>query len=197
VKPAAEPLARLIQALQKLPGIGAKSAQRLAFHILKVPRAEVEALSAALLEARDRITLCSACCNITDRDPCAVCDNASRDRATICVVEDPGSVMVIEKTGKYRGLYHVLHGAISPMHGVGPEHLKVAELLGRLEGVTEVILATNPTVDGEATAVYLSRVIRPRGVAVSRIGMGLPVGSELDYADEVTISRALEGRRTV
>jgi len=197
VKPAAEPLARLMQALQKLPGIGAKSAQRLAFHILKVPRAEVETLSAALLEARDRITLCSTCCNITDRDPCAVCDNGSRDRATICVVEDPGSVMVIEKTGKYRGLYHVLHGAISPMHGVGPEHLKVAELLGRLEGVTEVIIATNPTVDGEATAVYLSRVIRPRGVAVSRIGMGLPVGSELDYADEVTISRALEGRRTV
>ncbi len=197
MKPTAEPLARLMQALQKLPGIGAKSAQRLAFHILKVPRAEVEALSSALIEARDRITLCSSCCNITDKDPCDICADATRDRTVVCVVEDPGSVMVIEKTGKYRGLYHVLHGAISPMHGMGPEQLKVPELLARLEGVTEVIVATNPTVDGEATAMYLSRLIRPRGVAVSRIGMGLPVGSELDYADEVTIGRALEGRRSV
>ena len=186
-----------MRALQKLPGIGAKSAQRLAFHILKVPRDEVEALSSALLEARERIMLCSSCCNITDKDPCDICGDATRDRKLLCVVEDPGSVMVIEKTGKYRGLYHVLHGAISPMHGMGPEQLKVAELLARLEGISEVIVATNPTVDGEATAVYLSRLIRPLGTAVSRIGMGLPVGSELDYADEVTISRALEGRRSV
>jgi recombination protein RecR len=197
MKTVAEPLARLMESLQKLPGIGAKSAQRLAFHILKVPREEVVALSSALMGAKDGISFCSVCCSITDRDPCAFCDDPGRDRAIICVVEDPGNVMVIEKTGRFQGLYHVLHGALSPMHGVGPEQLKVGELIKRLEGVREVIVATNPNVDGEATALYLSRLIRPLGVTVTRIGMGLPVGSEIDYADEVTIARALDGRRAV
>jgi len=200
MKPLSEPLSRLMEALQKLPGIGGKSAQRLAFHVLKVSRAEVEALAAALLDVKDKVAFCSVCCNIADQDPCALCDDASRDRTMVCVVEDPGSVMVIEKTGKYKGLYHVLHGALSPMHGVGPDQLRVSELLKRLEPgcpVAEVIVATNPNVDGEATAVYLSRLIRPRAITVSRIGMGLPVGSEIDYADDVTIARALDGRRTV
>src|SRR5262245_60096419 len=155
----AEPLARLAEALQKLPGIGAKSAQRLAFHVLKVSREDVKALADALLDVKDSITLCSTCCNITDRDPCALCGDPSRDRTVVCVVEEAGNVMAIEKTGKYRGLYHVLHGAISPMHGIGPEHLKVPELMRRLEGVREVILATNPTADGEATSVWLSRLL--------------------------------------
>ncbi len=197
MKTIAEPLARLMAAFQSLPGVGAKTAQRLAFHVLKVPREEVADLAAALLEVKDRMSLCSACSNLTEHDPCGICADAGRDRTLICVVEDPASLMVIEKTGRFRGLYHVLHGALSPMHGVGPEQLKVAELLRRLEGVSEVIVATNPTADGEATAVYLSRLLRPLGVSVSRIGMGLPVGSEIDYADEVTLTRALEGRRTV
>ena len=195
--PVAAPLARLMEALQKLPGIGAKSAQRLAFHILKTQRDEVAALADALLDAKDKVTFCGVCWNITDREPCSVCDDPGRDRGLICVVEDPASVLVIEKTGRFKGLYHVLHGSLSPMHGVGPDQLKIADLLKRLGGVTEVIVATNPNVDGEATALYLSRLIAPLGVAVSRIGMGLPVGSEIDYADEVTISRALDGRRTL
>jgi recombination protein RecR len=198
-----EPLTRLMEALQTLPGIGAKSAQRLAFHVLKAPRGQVETLASALLDVKERISFCSACCNIADRDPCAICEDASRDRSIVCVVEEPANVMAIERTGRFRGLYHVLHGALSPMHGVGPEQLKVTELLRRLEKVSEtaevaeVIVATNPTVDGEATAVYLSRLIRPMGITVSRIGMGLPVGSEIDYADDVTIGRAIDGRRTV
>ena len=195
-KSMAEPLGRLAEALQKLPGIGSKSAQRLAFHLLKLPRDQVKALADALLEVKDTVTLCSACCNITDHDPCSLCGDPGRDRSLICVVEEPGNVLAIERTGKYSGLYHVLHGAISPMHGIGPEHLKIDELMRRLEGVREVILATNPTADGEATSVYLSRLLRPAGMQVTRIGMGLPVGSELDYADDVTIARALEGRRT-
>jgi recombination protein RecR len=197
MKTMAEPLTRLVEALQKLPGIGAKSAQRLAFHVLKMPREEVKTLAAALLDVQDTVTLCSTCCNITDRDPCSLCADAGRDRSLLCVVEEPGNVMAIEKTGKYRGLYHVLHGAISPMHGIGPEHLKIPELMRRLDGVREVILATNPTADGEATSVYVTRLLRPAGMQVTRIGMGLPVGSELDYADDVTIARALEGRRTL
>ena len=197
MKPLSEPLGRLIEALQSLPGIGAKTAQRLAFHILKMPKAEAEALAAAVVDVKQRVTFCSTCCNIADRTPCSICDDSSRDRAVVCVVEEPANVLAIERTGRYKGLYHVLHGAISPMHGVGPEQLKVAELLKRLDGVKEVILATNPNVDGEATAVYLSRLIAPMGIAVSRIGMGLPVGSDLDYADEVTMHKALEGRREV
>jgi recombination protein RecR len=193
----AEPLARLIETLQQLPGIGAKTAQRLAFHVLKMPRESVAALSKALVDVKERITFCSTCCNITDADPCALCVDMSRDRATICVVEEPANVMAIERTGKYRGLYHVLHGALSPMHGVGPDQLRIQELLARLEGTREVIVATNPNVDGESTAVYLSRLIAPMGISVSRIGMGLPVGSEIEYADDVTIARALDGRRSV
>jgi recombination protein RecR len=200
MKPLSEPLGRLVEALQKLPGIGAKTAQRLSFHILKMSREEVESLAASLIDVKDKVSFCSICCNIADQTPCALCDDASRDRSLICVVEDPASVMVIEKTGKFKGIYHVLHGALSPMHGVGPEQLHIAELLKRLEAgspAKEVILATNPNIDGEATAVYLSRLIRPLGVTVSRIGMGLPVGSEIDYADDVTIARALDGRRVV
>lgn len=200
MRPLSEPLTRLMEALQTLPGIGSKSAQRLALHILKAPRAEVESLAASLLDVKDRVAFCSTCCNIADGDPCVLCDDASRDRSIICVVEDPGSVMVIENTGKFKGLYHVLHGSLSPIHGVGPEQLRLSELMRRLEAgspVREVIVATNPNVDGEATAVYLSRLIRPRGITVTRIGMGLPVGSEIDYADDVTIARALDGRRAV
>lgn len=192
-----EPLSRLMEALQTLPGIGGKTAQRLAFHILKAPREQAETLAAALRDVKEKISFCSTCCNIADHDPCSICEDQGRDGSQVCVVEEPANVMAIERTGRFNGLYHVLHGALSPMHGVGPEQLKVAELLRRLEKVTEVIVATNPTVDGEATAVYLSRLIRPMGITVSRIGMGLPVGSEIDYADDVTIARALEGRRTV
>ena len=188
-------MARLSLALQKLPGIGAKSAQRLAFHLLKVPREDVDALAAALVDMRDAIRFCSACCNITSQDPCAICDDANRDRSILCVVEEPANVGAIEKTGRYRGVYHVLHGALSPMHGIGPEHLKIPELMRRLPGLSEVILATNPNADGESTAVYLAGLIKRHGVQVSRIGMGLPVGAELDYVDDATLSRALEGRR--
>ena len=197
MKSMSEPLTRLVEALQKLPGIGAKTAQRLAFHILKTPREQIESLAAALVEVKDKVAFCSICCNIADHDPCSLCEDSDRDRTAICVVEEPANVMTIERTGRFKGLYHVLHGSLSPMHGVGPEQIKVAELLRRLPQVTEVIVATNPTVDGEATAVYLSRLISPMGITVSRIGMGLPVGSELDYADDVTIARALEGRRSV
>jgi len=197
MKPISEPLTRLVEALQKLPGIGAKTAQRLAFHILKTPSDQVETLANALVEVKEKVAFCTICCNIADQDPCSLCEDKDRDRTAICVVEEPANVMTIERTGRFRGLYHVLHGALSPMHGVGPEQIKVAELLRRLLQVTEVIIATNPTVDGEATAVYLSRLIRPMGITVSRIGLGLPVGSELDYADDVTIARALEGRRSV
>ena len=197
MNPLAEPITRLTKALQTLPGIGARSAQRLALHILKVPREEVEALSSALMDVKDKVSFCSICCNITERDPCAICDDTGRDRELLCVVEEPGNVMVIERTGRFKGLYHVLHGALSPMHGVGPEQLKVAELVQRLKEIREVIIATNPNADGEATAVYLSRIIKPLEINVTRIGMGLPMGSELDYADDVTIARALEGRRKI
>lgn len=197
MKPLSEPLARLIEALQRLPGVGAKTAQRLAFHVMKAPREEVQELAASLVRVRETLVFCPVCCNIADREPCSMCAEPTRDRTIICVVEEPGNVMAIEKTGRYKGLYHVLHGAISPMHGMGPEQLRVAELLRRLDGVREVIIATNPNADGEATAVYLSHLLAPRGVAVTRIGMGLPVGSEIEYADELTIARALESRRAV
>ena len=197
MKKTAEPLARLTEALQKLPGIGAKTAQRLSFHILKMPHEYIETLAAALVDVRQQIIFCSVCCNITATDPCPFCDDTSRDRTIICVVEDPANVAAIEKTGRFKGVYHVLHGALSPMHGVGPDQIRIAELMKRLEGVAEVIMATNPNADGEATAAYLTQLLRPKRVQVSRIGMGLPVGSELDYADEVTLARALEGRRTL
>jgi recombination protein RecR len=195
----AEPLARLMAALRSLPGIGAKSAQRLAFHILKSPRREVEALAAALVEVKDRLRLCRECFNIADDERCPICFDPGRDRSQICVVEEPGNVAVIERAGGYRGLYHVLHGAISPIHGIGPDQIRVAELLGRArsEGIREVILATNPTADGETTATHLSSLLKSLNVQVSRIGMGLPVGADIEYVDEVTLSKALDGRRPV
>ena len=194
-----EPLAKLVEQLQKLPGIGAKGAQRLAFHILKNPRDEADRLCDAIREVKERVTYCSTCNNITDQDPCVYCTNPSRDTRIICVVEEPQNVSVVEKTREFRGLYHVLMGALSPLHGVGPDDLKIKGLLARVGngGVEEIILATNPTVEGEATALYLARLLKPLGVRVTRIAMGIPVGSDLEYADEVTMTRAMEGRREV
>jgi recombination protein RecR len=193
----AAPLARLIEELYKLPGIGPKSAQRLAYYILRQPAAEARALAAAILEVKEKIAFCSRCQNVTDVDPCRLCTDERRDRSAICVVEEPQDVMVVERSGSYKGLYHVLHGAISPMDGIGPEDLKIKALLDRLEagGVTEVILATNPNLEGEATAMYLARLLRPLGVKVTRLARGLPVGGDLEYADDVTLARALEGRQ--
>ncbi len=192
-----DPLKRLVEQLQKLPGIGAKSAQRLAFHILRTPREEVERLSDAMRDVKELVTYCSICNNITDADPCAYCTGATRDPRMICVVEEAQNVSVIEKTREFRGLYHVLMGALSPLQGVGPDDLKIKGLLDRIGtgGVEEVILATNPTVEGEATALYLARLLKPLGVRVTRIAMGIPVGSDLEYADEVTMTRAMENRR--
>jgi recombination protein RecR len=194
-----DPLARLVEQLQRLPGIGAKSAQRLAFHILKTPREDVERLAEAMREVKDRITYCSICSNITDVDPCFYCTSDTRDRRVICVVEQPENVAAIEKTREFKGLYHVLMGALSPLQGVGPDDLKIKPLLQRVaEGHTgEVILATNPNVEGEATAIYLARLLKPLGLKVTRIAMGVPVGSDLEYADEITMTRAMEGRREV
>jgi recombination protein RecR len=189
-------LARLIEELQRLPGIGPKGAQRLAFHLLKTPREQTDALADALRDMKERVTYCSICNNITDADPCSFCRSETRDRQMICVVEEPQNVGAIEKTREFRGMYHVLMGALSPLQGVGPDDLKIKSLLARIgHGVTEVILATNPTVEGEATALYLARLLKPLGVLVTRIAMGVPVGSDLEYADEVTMHTALEGRR--
>jgi recombination protein RecR len=192
-----DPLARLVEQLQRLPGIGAKSAQRLAYHILKTPREDVERLADAMREVKDRVTYCSVCSNITDTDPCYFCTSDTRDRRTICVVEQPENVSAVEKTREFKGTYHVLMGALSPLQGVGPDDLKIKGLLERVsEGkVHEVILATNPNVEGEATAIYLAKLLRPLGMRVTRIARGLPVGGDLEYADEVTLARALEGRR--
>jgi recombination protein RecR len=193
-----EPLVRLVEELQRLPGIGPKSAQRLAFHILKTPREEADRLADAVRELKERVTYCSVCNNITDADPCAFCSSASRDPRVICVVEEPQNVAAIEKTREFKGIYHVLMGALSPLQGIGPDDLKIKGLLARVNnGVTEVILATNPNVEGEATAIYLARLLKPLGVKVTRIAMGVPVGSDLEYADEVTMHKALEGRREV
>jgi len=194
-----DPLARLVEQLQKLPGIGAKGAQRLAFHILKNPRDEADRLCQAIRDVKERVTYCSTCNNITEHDPCVFCTGPTRDQRVICVVEEPQNVSVVEKTREFRGLYHVLMGALSPLHGVGPDDLKIKGLLSRVGngGVEEVILATNPTVEGEATALYLARLLKPLGVRVTRIAMGIPVGSDLEYADEVTMTRAMEGRREV
>lgn len=192
-----DPLAGLVAALQRLPGIGAKSAQRLAFHLLKTPREDVDALCAAMLSVKDRVTYCSICSHITDVDPCAYCTDATRDGRIICVVEQPENVWAVERTRGFRGRYHVLMGAISPLQGIGPDDLKIKGLLARVGAgaVEEVIVATNPTVEGEATALYLARLLKPLGVRVSRIAMGVPVGSDLDYTDEFTMSKAMEGRR--
>ena len=194
-----EPLSRLVEQLQKLPGIGAKGATRLAFHILKTPREDSERLCDAIRDVKEQVTYCSTCNNITDVDPCMYCTGATRNPRMICVVEEPQNVAVVEKTREFRGAYHVLMGALSPLHGVGPDDLKIRGLLERVGagGVEEVILATNPTVEGEATALYLARLLKPLGVRVTRIAMGIPVGSDLEYADEVTMTRAMEGRREV
>jgi recombination protein RecR len=195
----APPLERLIERLKKLPGIGAKSGQRLAFYLLGASRDEARALADAILEVKDSIRLCSKCFNITDTDPCLICTDEGRDRSSICVVEEPHNVISIERSSQFRGLFHVLHGSLSPLRGVGPDDLKIAPLVERLRdgSVKEVILATNPNVEGEATAVYLSRLLKPLGPRVTRIALGLPVGSELEYADEVTVGKALEGRREI
>jgi recombination protein RecR len=193
-----DPLLRLIEELQRLPGIGPKGAQRLAFHILKTPREQTDRLADALREVKEQVTYCSICNNITDVDPCGYCSSDARDPHLICVVEEPQNVAAIEKTREFKGLYHVLMGAIAPLRGIGPDDLKIKGLLARLGGgVTEVILATNPNVEGEATAHYLARLLKPLGVKVTRIATGVPVGSDLDYADEVTMVKAMEGRREV
>jgi len=193
-----DPLIRLIEELQRLPGIGPKGAQRLAFHILRTPREQADRLVDAVRDVKERVTYCSVCNNITDADPCAFCRNSARNHHVICVVEEPQNVTAIERTREFKGVYHVLMGALSPLQGIGPDDLKIKGLLARLQnGVTEVILATNPNVDGEATAIYLARLLKPLGVKVTRIAMGVPVGSDLEYADEVTMHKALEGRREV
>jgi recombination protein RecR len=194
-----EPVSRLIDALQRLPGIGPKTAQRLTFFMLKRPADEVRELSAALVGVKDAIIYCSTCFNVTDTDPCRICADPARDDKTLCVVEEPNDLLAMERTGEYRGRYHVLLGALSPLDGIGPDDLKVRELLLRLEAgaVLEVILATNPNVEGEATALYLVKLLRPLGVRLTRIARGLPVGGDLEYADQVTLSKALEGRREI
>lgn len=195
----AEPVAKLIEELAKLPGIGPKTAQRLAFHLLNSPREEGVALARAIVEAKDKTRYCSVCCNITEQDPCHVCTDTTRKRGILCVVEEPRDVVALEKTREFKGLYHVLHGAISPMDGIGPENLRIKELLARMgDGtVQEVVLATNPNVEGEATAMYIARLLKPMGIKVTRIAHGLPVGGDLEYADEVTLIRAFEGRREI
>jgi recombination protein RecR len=193
-----DPLIRLIDELQRLPGIGPKGAQRLAFHILKTPREDADRLADAVRHVKERVTYCSVCNNITDADPCGYCSSDSRDPRIICVVEEPQNVAAIEKTREFKGTYHVLMGALSPLQGIGPDDLKIKGLLSRVNGgVNEIILATNPNVEGEATAIYLARLLKPLGVKVTRIAMGVPVGSDLEYADEVTMHKALEGRREV
>lgn len=195
----ARPFSRLVDELAKLPGVGPKTAQRLAFFIINMEKAEADSLVGAIMDAKESLFHCSVCYNITDADPCEICRSAKRDTSTICVVEEPKDVVAMERTRQYTGLYHVLHGVISPMEGVGPEQIRVKELLARLHDatVTEVILATDPNVEGEATAMYLARLIKPLGIKVTRIASGLPVGGDLEYVDEVTLSKALEGRRTL
>jgi recombination protein RecR len=194
-----ESLTRLIEQLQRLPGIGRKSAQRLAYHLLRHPRSESDELCDAIRDVKDTITYCSVCNNVTDVDPCTICSGDGRDHRIICVVEEPQNVLAIEKTRDFNGLYHVLMGALSPLQGIGPDDLRINGLLTRVGngGVEEVILATNPNVEGEATAIYLVKLLKPLGVRVTRIAMGVPVGSDLEYADEITVHKAMEGRRDV
>ncbi len=193
----AEPLARLIEELSKMPTVGPKTAQRLAFYILRASPEDAARLAQAILDAKAKIRYCSICYHVTDVDPCAICTHHARNRSMICVVEDPRDVFAMERTREYRGLYHVLHGAISPLDGIGPDDLKISELLTRVKSgeVREVIVATNPRVEGEATAIYLAKILKPLGIRVTRIAHGLPVGGDLEYADEVTLAKALEGRR--
>ena len=197
MKQYAKPLNRLINELSKLPGIGGKTAQRLAFHILSMDKNEVFNLADAIRDAKESMTYCSVCGNLTDTDPCIICSDENRDRSTICVVESPKDVVAMEKIREYRGYYHVLHGAISPMDGIGPDDINLKSLIKRLqdENVKELIIATNPNIEGEATAMYIARLIKPSGIKVSRIAHGIPVGGDLEYADEVTLLKAVEGRR--
>jgi recombination protein RecR len=192
-----EPIAKLIDAFTRLPGIGSKTAGRLAFHVLRMKEEDVVDFAKALVNAKRNLNYCSVCCNITDTDPCRICQDKGRDASSICVVQEPKDLVAMERMKDYQGYYHVLHGAISPMEGIGPDEIRIAELLQRLsdERVTELILATNPNIEGEATAMYLSRLVKPFGLKVTRIAHGLPVGGDLEYADEVTLSKALEGRR--
>lgn len=196
------PLAKLIEHFRALPGIGSKTAVRLAYHVLDMDAVKARALAEAIVEAREKIGFCSVCCNLSDQDPCAICASEKRDRSKICVVEQPQDVAAVERMKDYKGLYHVLHGSLSPLSGVGPENLRVKELLHRLEGkagaeVQEIIMATNPTVEGEATAMYLARLLKPAGLKVTRIAHGLPIGGDLEYADEVTLAKALENRKEI
>ena len=194
--PHAQPITRLIEELTKLPGVGAKTASRLAMHILRSSREDAENLARAIKEVQEKIRLCSLCFNLTDQDPCRICQDPRRDGEVICVVSGPEDLMALEKSGSFRGLYHVLHGVLSPLEGVGPKDLRISELLSRLQGgkVKEVILATNPSVEGEATAQYLSQIIKPLGVRVTRIARGVPMGGDLQYIDQVTLSKSLENR---
>lgn len=194
-----EPIDRLINELSKLPGVGRKTAQRLAFHIINMDSNDINALAKALVDVKNEIKYCKICCNIADSEICSICSNEHRDSSMICVVEDPRDVVAMERTKDYNGKYHVLNGVISPMDGVGPEMLKIKELISRLGTgeVKEIIMATNPTIEGEATAMYISRLVKPMGIKVTRIAHGLPVGGDLEYADDVTISKAMEGRREI
>ena len=195
----AAPVARLIEEFEKLPGIGHKTAQRLAFHVLNMPKEKVDKLSSAISEAKLKIKYCSICGNLTDMDTCSLCSSMGRDESTICVVEDPRDVVAMERIKEFKGFYHVLHGAISPMEGIGPEDIKIKELLDRIKSgkIKEVIIATNPNIEGEATAMYISKLIKPLGIKATRIAHGIPVGGDLEYADEVTLAKALEGRREI
>jgi recombination protein RecR len=195
----AEPLARLITEFKRLPGIGQKSAQRIAFHVMRASREDAEQLSQAILDVKDKLTICAVCNNISDAELCQYCRDPNRDQRVVCVVEDPNNIVGIETTRQFNGLYHVLGGALSPLRGIGPEQLKIKSLVDRIAkgGIEEVIVATNPTTEGEATAVYLSKLLKPLGLRVTRIAMGIPVGSDLEFADEVTIWKALEGRREI
>ncbi len=195
--PAAEPVSRLIEELSKLPGIGPKSAARLTYYLLRIPEAEARALAEAIIAVKEKTLFCDSCQNITDTNPCAICASKERDHSIICVVKEPLDILALERTGQYKGLYHVLHGVLSPMDGIGPDDLKIKELLQRLKtgSVKEIILATNPNLEGEATAMYLQRLLSPFGVRLTRLARGLPVGGDLEYADEVTLTHALEGRQ--
>jgi len=193
----AGPVQTLIDELGRLPGVGPKSAQRIAFYLLKLPKEDARRLASAITEAKDRVSFCRRCFNVTEGDECGICGDDRRDAHLVCVVEEPRDVVAVEKTREFRGRYHVLQGAISPLDGIGPDQLRVKELLARIEpeGITEVILCTNPNIEGEATAMYLARLLKPLGIRTTRIASGLPVGGDLEYADELTLGRALEGRR--
>ncbi|RJG21106.1 recombination mediator RecR [Paenibacillus thiaminolyticus] len=194
-----EPIAKLIEAFSRLPGIGPKTAARLAFHVIRMPEDDVIDFAKALVNVKRNLQYCSVCCNITDSDPCRICQDKTRDSSVICVVQETKDLVAMERTKEFQGYYHVLQGAISPMEGIGPEDIRLSELLKRLsdERVKELILATNPNIEGEATAMYISRLVKPFGIRVTRIAHGLPVGGDLEYADEVTLSKALEGRREI